>query len=52
MAEQTAPAASLVSVNVGLPKDVPRQGKTVHTGPSGQILICCAQPRTDLVLDM
>jgi len=32
MAEQTALAASLVSVNVGLPKDVPWQGKTVHTG--------------------
>jgi len=32
MAQQTAPAASLVSVNVGMPKDVPWQGKTVHTG--------------------
>jgi ferredoxin-NADP reductase/MOSC domain-containing protein YiiM len=32
MPEQTALAASLVSVNVGLPKDVPWQGKTVHTG--------------------
>jgi ferredoxin-NADP reductase/MOSC domain-containing protein YiiM/ferredoxin len=28
----TAPVPVLVSVNVGLPKDVPWQGKTVHTG--------------------
>jgi ferredoxin-NADP reductase/MOSC domain-containing protein YiiM len=28
----TTPAPVLVSVNVGLPKDVPWQGKTVHTG--------------------
>jgi Fe-S oxidoreductase len=25
-------AATLISVNVGLPKDVPWHGKTVHTG--------------------
>jgi hypothetical protein len=25
-------AARLVSVNVGMPKDVPWQGKTIHTG--------------------
>jgi ferredoxin-NADP reductase/MOSC domain-containing protein YiiM/ferredoxin len=31
-AERTAPAPVLVSVNVGMPKDVPWQGKTVHTG--------------------
>jgi MOSC domain-containing protein YiiM len=28
----TVPVPVLVSVNVGLPKDVPWQGKTVHTG--------------------
>jgi ferredoxin-NADP reductase/MOSC domain-containing protein YiiM len=28
----TVPVPALVSVNVGLPKDVPWQGKTVHTG--------------------
>ena len=28
----TVPVPAVVSVNVGLPKDVPWQGKTVHTG--------------------
>jgi MOSC domain-containing protein YiiM len=31
-AERNSPAPVLVSVNVGKPKDVPWQGKTVHTG--------------------
>jgi dihydrolipoamide dehydrogenase len=31
-AERNSPAPVLVSVNVGMPKDVPWQGKTVHTG--------------------
>jgi ferredoxin-NADP reductase/MOSC domain-containing protein YiiM len=30
--ERNSPAPLLVSVNVGMPKDVPWQGKTVHTG--------------------
>jgi ferredoxin-NADP reductase/MOSC domain-containing protein YiiM len=30
--EQPRPAGTLLSVNVGLPKDVPWRGKTVHTG--------------------
>lgn len=30
--ERDSPAPVLVSVNVGMPKDVPWQGKTVHTG--------------------
>ena len=30
--ERDSPAPVLVSVNVGLPKDVPWQGKSVHTG--------------------
>ena len=40
----------LLSVNVGLPKNVAWQGKTVYTG--GEVLICCARPGTDIVLDM
>ena len=57
----------LLSVNVGLPRDVPWQGKTVTPLLSGQVgyrpdpleppadgevLIWSAQPASDLVLDM
>jgi len=66
----------LLSVNVGLPKNVAWQGKTVYTGAwkhpvdspavrlrqlragpagtqaDGEVLICCARPGNDIVLDM
>ena len=50
----------LVSVNVGLPTNVAWQGKTVFTfspdplepPADGQVLICCARPSADVVLDM
>jgi hypothetical protein len=81
-ADRNAPVPVLVSVNVGMPKNVPWPGKTVPTRwscrtgvchtcvtpllsgdvtytPSpleppdhGEVLICCAQPGTDIVLDM
>jgi hypothetical protein len=57
------PVGTLVSVNVGMPKDVPWQGKTVFTGvfkdpdpveppADGSALIGCSQPRDDVVLDL
>jgi MOSC domain-containing protein YiiM len=70
----------LLSVNVGLPKNVAWQGRTVYTGAwkhpvdgpamvrrlnidgdgdgqddtngHGEVLICCARPSADIVLDM
>jgi MOSC domain-containing protein YiiM len=78
--------ARLLSVNVGLPRDIEWQGKTIHTavwkaqvqGPravrrltvgsvlfevtqprvtcyppaAGNLLICCSQPNSDVVIDL
>ena len=48
----------LLSVNVGLPKTWPgRAGPSLRSGPAGtpadgEVLICCAQPRAEIVLDI
>ena len=47
--DRNAPVPVLVSVNVGMPKDVPWQRKTVHTGvwkhpAAGPDMITAARP--------
>jgi hypothetical protein len=53
----------LLSVNVGLPRDIAWRGETVRTAVSyqpeplerpadGTLLICCSQPRDEVILDL
>jgi hypothetical protein len=46
----------LLSVDVGLPRNVPcdvtYSPDPLEPPADGEVLICCAQPGTDIVLDM